>query len=162
MNRVGNMVTKGEIGRFEQFLLLSPCRQKAVRKRLYEGKGKHFPRYNKSAGKLQLKTFGQKYWKSLWMKGFFICSFLAFSPISTVCSQFSAGDAPKCFYETERAYWSATIVPKVFLTLWHLQPICSRRHYRHLGSNLEILYRESMVTWKHCGKRGNVFISCML
>ena len=39
-----NIVTKGEIARFEQFLLLSPCFQKAVCcrgviKRLYGGKG---------------------------------------------------------------------------------------------------------------------------
>ena len=44
MHRVENMVTKGEITCFEQFLLLLPCFQKAVcyrgiRKRLYEGKG---------------------------------------------------------------------------------------------------------------------------
>ena len=43
-NRVENMVTKGEIACFEQFLFLSPCFQKAVccrgiRKPLYEGKG---------------------------------------------------------------------------------------------------------------------------
>ena len=42
--KVENIVSKGEIVRFEQFLLLSLCFQKAVccrgvRKRLYEGKG---------------------------------------------------------------------------------------------------------------------------
>ena len=42
--KVENIVAKGEIARFEQFLLLSLCFQKAdccrgVRKRLYEGKG---------------------------------------------------------------------------------------------------------------------------
>ena len=41
--KVENIVAKGEIARFEQFLLLSLCFQKAVccrgvRKRLYEGK----------------------------------------------------------------------------------------------------------------------------
>ena len=30
LNRVKNIVTKGEIARFEQFFLLSPCFQKAV------------------------------------------------------------------------------------------------------------------------------------
>ena len=44
LNRVENMVTKGEIACFEQFFLLSPCFQEAVccrgiRKLLYEGKG---------------------------------------------------------------------------------------------------------------------------
>ena len=39
-----NIVAKGEIARFEQFLLLTQCFQRAVRyrgvrKRLYEGKG---------------------------------------------------------------------------------------------------------------------------
>ena len=43
--KVQNIVAKGEIARFEQFLLLSVCFQKVVccrgtRKRLYEGKGK--------------------------------------------------------------------------------------------------------------------------
>ena len=37
--KVENIVAKGEIARFEQFLLLSLCFQKGVRKRLYEGKG---------------------------------------------------------------------------------------------------------------------------
>ena len=39
--KVENIVAKGEIARFEQFLLLSLCFQKCrgVRKRLYEGKG---------------------------------------------------------------------------------------------------------------------------
>ena len=42
--KVENIVAKGEIARFEQFLLLSLCFQNAVccrgvRKRLYEGKG---------------------------------------------------------------------------------------------------------------------------
>ena len=42
--KLENIVAKGEIARFEQFLLLSLCFQKAVcyrgvRKRLYEGKG---------------------------------------------------------------------------------------------------------------------------
>ena len=42
--KVENIVAKGEIAHFEQFLLLSLCFQKAiccrgVRKRLYEGKG---------------------------------------------------------------------------------------------------------------------------
>ena len=40
--KVENIVAKGEIARFEQFLLLSQCFQKAVRgvrKCLYEGKG---------------------------------------------------------------------------------------------------------------------------
>ena len=45
MTKVENIVAKGEIARFEQFLLLSLCFQKSVccrsdRKRLYEGKGK--------------------------------------------------------------------------------------------------------------------------
>ena len=44
--KVENIVSKGEIVHFEQFLLLSLCFQKAVccrdvRKRLYEGKGKY-------------------------------------------------------------------------------------------------------------------------
>ena len=42
--KVENIVAKEEIARFEQFILLSLCFQKAVscrgvRKRLYEGKG---------------------------------------------------------------------------------------------------------------------------
>ena len=42
--KLENIVAKGEIARFEKFLLLSLCFQKAVccrgvRKRLYEGKG---------------------------------------------------------------------------------------------------------------------------
>ena len=42
--KVGNIVAKGELARFVQFLLLSLCFQKdiccrGVRKRLYEGKG---------------------------------------------------------------------------------------------------------------------------
>ena len=42
--KVENIVAKGEIARFEQFLLLLLCFQKqvcrgGVRKRLYEGKG---------------------------------------------------------------------------------------------------------------------------
>ena len=45
------MVTEGEIARFEQFLLLLPCFQKAVccrgvRKRLYEGKGWVWPEFS--------------------------------------------------------------------------------------------------------------------
>ena len=36
--KVINIVAKGEIDRFEQFLLLSQCFQKAVGERLYEGK----------------------------------------------------------------------------------------------------------------------------
>ena len=44
IQQVENIVAKREIARFEQFLLLSLCFQKAVwcrdvRKRLYEGKG---------------------------------------------------------------------------------------------------------------------------
>ena len=44
MTKLGNIVAKGEMARFEQFLLLSPCFQKAigcrgVRKLLYGGKG---------------------------------------------------------------------------------------------------------------------------
>ena len=44
LQKVENIVAKGEIARFEQFLLLSLCFQKAVccrgfKMRLYEGKG---------------------------------------------------------------------------------------------------------------------------
>ena len=44
MNKMENIVAKGEIACFEQFLLFSLCFQKAVccrgaRKRLYEGNG---------------------------------------------------------------------------------------------------------------------------
>ena len=49
MNRVENIMTKGEIDRFEQFLPLSPCFQKVVccrgvEKRQYEGKGSDYSR----------------------------------------------------------------------------------------------------------------------
>ena len=51
--KVENIVAKGEIARFEQFLLFSLCFQNAVccrgvRKRLFEGKGYYFHIYNMS------------------------------------------------------------------------------------------------------------------
>ena len=63
---VENMETKGEIARFEQFLLLSPCFQKGVscngvRKRLY-GLKESYVKFIVTLGQhlVYLKTFQRK------------------------------------------------------------------------------------------------------
>ena len=58
--KVENIVSKGEIAHFEQFLLLSPCFQKAVccrgvRNRLYEGKGLTFYKNTTNLQQISLK-----------------------------------------------------------------------------------------------------------
>ena len=71
LNRVENLVTKGGIGCFEQFLL-SPYFQKAascwgVRKRLYVGEGYIFPTCKYILMHLQQTKCDIMWWKKKWL-----------------------------------------------------------------------------------------------